>query len=416
MNRRNVIFVKTTEIIIISLCIILLILILPFYAIQTSLIGFGMLLTTILFIKIGWKNSLVMTISIVSTTLIINYLLMISGVGKSMYYRDHEMLTYVEERTGLLKYFPNANIKLIQPYGDLYAMSHMGEKESRSVDFVTDSLGFRNENEYENEKFILVGDSFVVGNGNSQKDILSSQLRRDFDIGTYNVAYPGNIVDYYKSVARFRTIKGVSPRILLFIFEGNDFEDTIFDGNTKYEPQTLKEGIEIFYKNSDIYRFFDYSINLIKKERNKLNQPSTVNTELVFQGSVKAIPVLFFKPYIEVVKRKKTTHKLSGFEESMGSMKGQIEYVFFIPDKYRVYYNNISTTGNLPNAQWEYLKSICEKLNIPIVNLTQPLIEEAATLLADGRFVYWRDDTHWNKYGISVAARIVAEKIKEGKR
>jgi hypothetical protein len=29
-------------------------------------------------------------------------------------------------------------------------------------------------------------------------------------------------------------------------------------------------------------------------------------------------------------------------------------------------------------------------------------------LLKKGEFTWWRDDTHWNRHGIAVAARVVA--------
>ena len=46
------------------------------------------------------------------------------------------------------------------------------------------------------------------------------------------------------------------------------------------------------------------------------------------------------------------------------------------------------------------------------------LLREADAQLKNGRMLWWRDDTHWNRAGIAVAAHIVAQDIggPEGKR
>lgn len=87
------------------------------------------------------------------------------------------------------------------------------------------------------------------------------------------------------------------------------------------------------------------------------------------------------------------------------------DFVLFVPDKYRIYSRlfDDSAVDQLPNAQWDYLSSVTARLGIPAVNLTEPLIERAQQIISDGRTVFWRDDTHWNREGISVGAAEVAK-------
>jgi lysophospholipase L1-like esterase len=33
--------------------------------------------------------------------------------------------------------------------------------------------------------------------------------------------------------------------------------------------------------------------------------------------------------------------------------------------------------------------------------------------LNEGRYTYFRDDTHWNAHGVDVAARAIAERLRE---
>jgi len=43
--------------------------------------------------------------------------------------------------------------------------------------------------------------------------------------------------------------------------------------------------------------------------------------------------------------------------------------------------------------------------------LTAALIKASDTLLSGHKLTYWKDDTHWNKIGISIAAKSVAGDI-----
>ena len=100
------------------------------------------------------------------------------------------------------------------------------------------------------------------------------------------------------------------------------------------------------------------------------------------------------------------------FERAIGDMGADIERIFFIPTKYRVYHLYIEPGKDLPNAAWEYLKGVCQKNNLQCTNLTPPLIKATDELLAQGEMTWWRDDTHWNRNGMAVAARVVAESLR----
>jgi hypothetical protein len=73
-----------------------------------------------------------------------------------------------------------------------------------------------------------------------------------------------------------------------------------------------------------------------------------------------------------------------------------------------VYSAHLKPGETLPSAQWDYLNGICRKYTLRCTDLTAPLVRESARLLKKGEFTWWRDDTHWNRHGIAVAARVVA--------
>lgn len=93
-------------------------------------------------------------------------------------------------------------------------------------------------------------------------------------------------------------------------------------------------------------------------------------------------------------------------------LRYDIEHIFFMPTKYRVYYRYINDHGHnngkaLPDGQWQYVQSNGQEFGITTRNLTPALIEESGKLLAQGILTFWRGDTHRNKHGTAVAADIV---------
>jgi hypothetical protein len=281
-------------------------------------------------------------------------------------------------------------------------------------------LGFRNARDYHGQKHLLVGDSFIVGNGTLQQDILTEQLLNKHGIDTYNLSYPGGVKEYYSFVKSFEGTDKQDAKVILFLFEGNDFPlnkdpaPVITNlGTAKSNPVGQK--IKAFYRSiskTNMYRFM-YSAT-----RRLIAEYIKKNDEQVETGAIGKLPIAFLKHYIDVTERDFLPENLET-ELYISEMKDKIEHIFFIPTKYRVYYNLVNNHKQqndqaLPDRQWQYVQSIGRKFNIPTTNLTPALIEESEKLLEDDVLTYWKDDTHWNKYGISVAAEIVSRKISSG--
>jgi len=99
-------------------------------------------------------------------------------------------------------------------------------------------------------------------------------------------------------------------------------------------------------------------------------------------------------------------------DASIARLAPDLAAVFFIPTKYRVYQRWLEPTERLPHASWQHLSQLCEKYHVPCTDLTPTLVSRSETLLAEGRFTWWRDDTHWNAEGIDAAAERVAEVLR----
>jgi len=94
-------------------------------------------------------------------------------------------------------------------------------------------------------------------------------------------------------------------------------------------------------------------------------------------------------------------------------LAGQMEQVFFVPTKYRVYAPLLGKSVPA-HAQWRALQRLCSQRGWRCTDLTPALSSASSELLKRGEFTWWLDDTHWNRQGMAVAARVVAGRIHAG--
>lgn len=347
---------------------------------------------------IGGAKSLLVSTSLLAVTLLLNVTVAVTGVATSMYYRPHEMLASYDERFGPV-YQRHANVTMLMRHGDIQAMENIGLYEPRKVEFQTDGLGFRNEEDYHGQRYVLVGDSFLAGNGTTQACLLSDRLRRDYGQDVYNLGFVGDLAAYQRRIEAFRTLYGNTFRAVMFVFEGNDFVG--WD-----DPEALSKsaafGYRAFFRSNGLWRYTRWLYNRWARQ-------STARSPVFMVGSA---PVAFYLGHVNVVMNgKDLDDRLLRFSQALKEMKDLVVHIFFIPDKYRVYYPFLGPAGDSaipPNKQWEYLTWAAGQAEIPVTDLTGPLREEAGRLLPEGRYVFWRDDTHWNCEGMAVAAREVA--------
>lgn len=382
-----------------------------FYALSPKIVILLLIAFAVLYLKIKWQDAITLSVTLALVTLVLAVAMeVLITEEKTIYYRPHEMFAQSDGR-----YKKNVRFEMEMPHGDLKAMALYTEviPEPRKVNFHTDSLGFRNTDEYQGQKYLFVGDSFVVGNGTTQSDIITEQLFERYKINAYNLAIPGNMDVYYNNVQSFRKLATKGVKVILFLFEGNDFPLNTIVNPVIAPPNAAKinpvaNALKNYYKlfsSTDMYRYM-YSTTRriiaanIKKEK-----------ERVVVHNIGELPVAFYKEYITITERDILPEN-SETEFYISELKDDIEHIFFIPTKYRVYYNHINKNGqDLPDRQWQFVQSIGQKFDISTTNLTPALIEESDRLLEQGVLTFWRDDTHWNKYGIAVAADIVNKEL-----
>jgi len=358
-------------------------------------IGAGLLLI-ILFLFIGSAQSLLLAISLALFTLVLNIGIHATGLEQSLYYRPHEILKFhLPDFGGVYK--PNTQFSMHQPFGDIQATENIGIMEPHEITYQTDGIGFRNPSDYHGQQLVLVGDSFIAGVTDTQSCIVTEWLRREHQLDTYNLGHPGDMEEYVTRIKAFRKRYGDNFHALLFVFEGNDFNSP-YTGKGEPRHGLFKRYTKAF-RHTSVWRY-THSLYLrsIKSRSNEVG------------AKVKVIggqPVGFYKQDLAAVGNytplmENHLHFVAALQE----IKPVVTQIFFIPTKYRVYGQWISPAP-LPNEQWNYLAAAAKQVGIPIYDLTPALQAEAARLLPQKQYVFWRDDTHWNCNGMRVAANEV---------
>ena len=337
-------------------------------------------------------------------------------------FRPHEKLYVLASRRPNLdppvpRYQSNANILFSMPHGDLLAVDPWLPRsiaEPRTVRFITDSWGFRNDRPYSGEAYLLAGDSLVVGNGTEQSAILPNVLRNEQHLRTYSVAHPADPDGYFDNLGwAFNALKPPpTTRALVFLFECNDF---ISRGQRPVRLAPTPDAYEMYklgklWTHANWLRTPGFVFNVTRHHQRALFNRGTEivevhpigEHEMGFSGSCVdasyAEPMHLFMARLipeSVVKR--------------------IAAVFLIPSKYRVYAPFLQIGRRKPPNPPPALRGLhaaFDPLRIPVFDLTPALQAEAWRLLPQGQYVYWRDDSHWNGAGIRVAARAIAEAVR----
>ena len=365
------------------------------------LIGLG-----IFYVRAGALAATATTASLGLATLLCAVAIQALGLDRAIYYRPHEQLVRQDPDHGHRAYQRNARIEMVMPHGDLKALTGADLAQPRQVVFQTDGEGFRNDRPYQPGQWVIVGDSFVVGMGDTQADILSAQLSRDHGVPAYNLGHPGDISDYLATWRAFRARHPGPVRGVLFLFEGNDFETDYRPARTD-QPGFLERWAGRYrgmFTGSDMYRV---TKSLYKRAARAGDIAASDSIRVV---SMAGRPMGLYAPYVSVSQRREFTMP-AAMTKDLEELAAQVEQIFFIPTNYRVYARHLGQPA-LPHAQWQTLSTLCERHGWHCTDLTPALVAASNELLERGEFTWWLDDTHWNRTGISVAARVVAERLR----
>ena len=86
-------------------------------------------------------------------------------------------------------------------------------------------------------------------------------------------------------------------------------------------------------------------------------------------------------------------------------MRGFGLLVLFIPGKDVVYSGSLAEPFPVRTARaTPVIAAALSARGVPVLDLAPRLRAGAAEAFSEGRYLYWRDDTHWNPTGVRIAA------------
>ncbi len=400
-----------------------------------SLIAFPILFDIIFASSIVYffRNK-IYSILILNSLIVIIVIIIDLSLGKDekygYFYRGHEKFSTKDK-----KYESNVSDTIFMRFGDLYfvdgGLNKKREKivESRKQKFVTDSYGLRNDRfDISESDIILVGDSFISAQGTSQEhmpaNILSDISRKKVATISWAGVSPR---DYEELIKKYIKVLKNDTKIFVFYFEGNDFEkikveeNSISFDNSRYiywrGYKIVKWKADIRFAYERLERNKDKFLLMVFSEKNYFlrnirAKTHHLNRKILSSWTNTGSPIQYFKIGDKVVgfnynTPEKTNDNFSTYIPQDKKIIDRINAVFFIPTKTRVYSNYIKIDMEDESKKFKVLKKEFNLFNIPVYDLSNEMKNSVPSYLSKGKYLFWRDDTHWNNYGIFVAMNYI---------
>jgi hypothetical protein len=326
-------------------------------------------------------------------------------------------------------FIPNVDESSPADYGDLSSLANLpAMRVYRSSRFVSDSLGFSNPAPISGApEAILLGDSFLLPADVPENRTFASQLAAlhrgpIFNAGGATPLRLGPLRDLaqrlgmhdgyvvYEFLERhlteappLRTETGVSGVRTLptTILGTRRLEEIRMPLDNLYQFSPLQAMVQKLDKSlcNDVFLPNRYAQNaLVRTLRN--------GDDLLFVGS-------------DVANAKVTDAQVAAWADYFGWLSGQLKQdglslvVVMIPNKLSVYEPlfSVSEDASLNVQNFRNLQSRMTEQKIPAVNLLDPFRTQAAVDLDQHLYIYWKDDTHWNERGMTLAAKLVSDKL-----
>jgi hypothetical protein len=344
-------------------------------------------------------------------------------------FRAWEAMTLYHGRPGI--FVPNRTYFNSHTSGDL---AHIGNypdlRQFRPERFSTDGCGNRNRPDIFDGRpadIILLGTSFTVGSGVDDRYTLSAQLERLGGLKAYNaggadVDQSGWIRVLAKKLRMNQAGQGTVVLEYLERFSVSqtavpDTYDWLSEADTLCQPGSLwktRAGwLTMLTGLAAVSPLEIYSRNLLQMLQNDVILPNPYKEAVVRETLNNGAPILFYPGEVTSAYVARDVEGPIRYWRQLADelSKADLKFVLLlVPNKYTIYYPMLRTPSRGQPQGARYLKSLEGRLRqegIPVINLTEEFMRDAASEYQQGRYIYWLDDTHWNAEGIEIAARAI---------
>ena len=319
-------------------------------------------------------------------------------------YRHWEALRFRSNDPNKVHLYPNIRSSM-DAVGDL--CHHTKHAIHRKEIWITDKLGFRNDEYIDRADVLIIGDSFIGGCCISQDDIISNRLKREFNdsVLVYNMA-PSSFTEF----DRFRKLGIIkTPKLIIFSVVERHVPEAICPYKIT-RVSRLKDMIK------DVFGFCGINI-LIDKALRQYSMRWVQSRIIQSKGEGKPArdnPNMFFmmgsSQKYEVNDMQTTAKNIISYKYYCDSLG--VRFLFLpMPNKETVYYELIPF-----EKQPDYLiqlDSILCSYSVLTINTLKIYNEYRKS---NDRWLYNLDDTHWSPDAIKLIAGEIAEKIRKDKR
>jgi hypothetical protein len=334
--------------------------------------------------------------------------------------------------TGLGGQFePNRHYVNDHAYGDLSSMGNYPElRMYRTEVFTTDAHGFRETRRDPKRPVgaVLVGTSFSAGSGLKNDETLSARLEDELGISVYN-ATGADVFHDKKLDTLLGRLNVERPTIIVETSAGAALPQTPEVDEPpnrwtrverilgpRYLPiRAVYARVHGWLAESPLKLILFRGFKAIEDDR---ILPNSFAHNVIREELTNGDPVLFLRRRVE---NKQPVSEAPPLVEATTAVwrrwqaRGIDALFVLVPSQYEIF--GPLTRGHRDLAREpEFMIALRDGLSaagVPVLDLTGPLQAATRAGLPERKYVYWRDDTHWNPAGVRVAARAIAERLRK---
>lgn len=317
-----------------------------------------------------------------------------------------------------MAFAPAGAWRLEREHGDLAQLGNRpARREPRRTSFTTDALGFRNPprlGERGGIGAVVLGDSFAAGAGASDEDTLAAALGAMTGCAVYNAAGLPEFASTLDPgpVVRLARRLGMATGLVVVEYSGQGWIERrpspARDRLAAWPAAARAYGrIRGWLTVSPLQMLAQRAVRALEDDRVLPNARGANAAERTLANGA---PMLFRPADLAAAPAgaPARAERWAAFRDGLRAA-GLDLLVLLVPDKYAVYAALLGAGAVAPApARFADLEATLVSARVAAVNLTPVFQAEAARAFPDGRYLYWRDDTHWNPEGIRVAAAEVA--------
>ncbi|HJU06069.1 MAG TPA: hypothetical protein VJ692_13040, partial [Nitrospiraceae bacterium] len=324
---------------------------------------------------------------------------------------------------------PNVSLTAAS-YGDLAAMTgDAALREPRTIQFQTDSAGFRNTSIAQPIEILVLGDSFGAGAGTTQDKVVSRLLETRYGYPTYNLSFPasGPWQQYVNFAIESPRLTFASNAVVVWLlYTGNDLDDDYGD-TWRLEELPWKSGFQAWKVAYKTYRGRSPLHQLTDNVLQRFKRPQGLAANVVTENLPDGRPVLFLKNQEEWSERSRDDverhHNFPKLRRTMDAMKRLIEekglkiVIVVLPTKGEVYpwvfhQRNTLMEDPAPSGFSQAVRSACDGFHLSCFDAKPYFLKAAGRLWSSsGALLWWRDDTHLDEHGHEVLAEFIVREV-----